>query len=307
MSKIEWTGKTWNPVVGCSLVSPGCTNCYAMKQAARCAAMGLAKYDGLTKDSKAGPVWTGVVRLDESSLDWPLRRRKPLRIFVNSMSDLFHENLPDEAIDKVFAVMALCPQHTFQVLTKRAERMRDYMTRWKATERLTFLARAHEPGTMPMTQHEIEARLLPSALVEHRRLYRVSECVDWPLRNVWLGVSVEDQARADERIPLLLDTPAAVRFLSCEPLLGPVDLTPWLHRDATPPLSAPHSFRPIPPLDWVIVGGESGPGARPMDPNWARSIRDQCAAAGVSFFMKQMTKKGPIPDDLFIREFPDAA
>jgi protein gp37 len=170
---IQWTEATWNPLAGCSVVSPGCTNCYAMREAGG-RLKSSAKFAGLTEPSKAGPVWTGEVRLWERVLDQPVRWTKPRRIFVNSMSDLFHESVPDEWIDRVFAVMALCPQHTFQVLTKRADRMRDYCSSPYNGVALSF---------------------------------------KWPLPNVWLGVSVEDQARADGRIPRLLDTPAAVRCL----------------------------------------------------------------------------------------------
>lgn len=244
-SGIEWTDATWNPVAGCSLVSPGCTNCYAMKQAQRCASMGLAKYAGLTQVVKGKAVWTGAVRLDEASLEQPLRWRRTRRIFVNSMSDLFHEALPDEAIDQVFAVMQGAPQHQFQILTKRPKRMRDYVL-GGAPQRISKL----EPGTL----------------------------VQWPLPQVWLGVSVEDQARADQRIPLLLQTPAAIRFISAEPLLGPLDL--WLYLDPM------RQFRRR--LDLVICGGESGPGARAFDIQWARDLIEQCQAATVAVFMKQL-------------------
>ena len=235
-TKIEWTEATWNPTVGCSVVSPGCTNCYAMRLAGDRLAH-LPIYKGLTEPSKAGPVWTGEVRINEKALDLPLRWRRPRMVFVNSMSDLFHEGLADAAIDRVFAIMAEASRHTFQVLTKRPERMREHARR--------------------------RAR---------------------PLPNVWLGVSVEDQARAEERIPILCETPTAIRFLSCEPLLAPLDLD-------------------LDDIDWVIVGGESGPGARPMHLDWARAIRDQCRAAGVAFFLKQMARRAPIPPDLAVREF----
>lgn len=288
-TKIEWTDATWSPTVGCSVVSPGCTNCYAMKLAARLGRMGVAKYAGLTEPSKAGPVWNGVVRLDDKALSLPLRWRKPRRIFVNSMSDLFHEALPDEVIDKVFAVMALAPQHTFQVLTKRAQRMRDYMLNASRELRVLLAAKLD-----PATHDDI-----------------------WPLPNLWLGVSVERQQEADERIPALLDTPAAVRFLSCEPLLGPIDLTS---------ISYGGNMRDTSDcLDWVIVGGESGPNARPFDLAWARSIVAQCRNAGTACFVKQLgsnptlhgyresvmplndRKGGDIsefPEDLRVREFP---
>jgi protein gp37 len=291
MTSIEWTEATWNPIAGCSVLSPGCTNCYAMRTAARLARIEATApiYAGLTQPSKAGPVWTGKIAVNEKAMLEPLRRRKPTMYFVNSMSDLFHESVPDEVIDRVFAVMALCgPRrlpsgkpwkgHTFQLLTKRSARMRTYLSRhrwhlWAA------IGRAMDPDRW--------ASLKP---------VMGGDCT--PMPNVWLGVSVEDQKRADERIPDLLATPAAVRFLSCEPLLGLVDLTRIStmfvpHAEYVAPLEG-RSFGmfgangpAVPSIDWVIVGGESGPGARPMHPDWARSLRDQCAAAGVPFFFKQ--------------------
>ena len=318
-SKIEWTDATWNPITGCTLVSEGCRHCYA----ARLAATRL-KHEpsraGLARLNAAGEAkFTGEVRLNEKWLDQPLRWRAPKRIFVCAHGDLFHEGVPDEWIDRVFAVMALCPQHTFQVLTKRPERMRKYLTDPASAGRTldvaSVLLRRHFdiPDNVPA---EMLAALDP---------------FPWPLPHIWLGVSVEDQAAADARIPHLLAVPAKVRFLSCEPLLGPVDLR-RVEASATGNLiegtfaypkridaltgKAGHypgksTFHPdshtIAAIDWVICGGESGPGARPMHPAWARALRDQCAAAaGVAFFMKQMTKKAPIPADLMVREFPDA-
>lgn len=299
-TKIEWTGATWNPITGCSVVSPGCTNCYAM----RLAGTRLRHHPsrrGLTKDTKAGPVWTGEVRLNEDWLDQPLRWKKSRMIFVCAHGDLFHEDVPDEWIDRVFAVMALAPQHTFQVLTKRADRMRAYLTDPRADRRihelvcdLTTLGLANVVLIAP----GIDECAAPAG----RRVY----LGEWPLSNAWLGVSAEDQARADQRIPLLLDTPAAVRWVSLEPLLGPVDLT-WVQpgRAAGGEIaldvlqryvaravtgSAGHwDQRPseLPNLDWVVLGGESGRGARPMHPDWARAVRNQCDAAGVAFFFKQ--------------------
>lgn len=244
---IEWTDATWNPVRGCSLVSPGCTNCYAMKQARRMSGAGDS-YEGLTKMTSHGPVWTGEVRTVLSMLDQPLRWKRPRRIFVNSMSDLFHDDVPDAFIAKVFEVMANAPQHTYQILTKRAKRMRDWCS-------------SIDAGNWPMW-------LFP-----------------WPLPHVWLGVSVEDQQRADERIPLLLETQATVRWISAEPLLGHVSLVvPFAGKH----VDASRGAKPgIPRLDWVVVGGESGPRARPMHPEWARSLRDQCIGAGVPFLFKQ--------------------
>jgi protein gp37 len=265
-SAIEWTEATWNPIVGCSVTSPGCANCYAMPMAARLEAMGLAHYKGTTKPSKAGPVWTGKVAMaPETTLLAPLRRKKPTTYFVNSMSDLFHEAVPDEWIDKVFAVMALCPQHTFQVLTKRSKRMREYLTGENPLVRLHHTAAGDISG-------DTARQFMP-----YGNIYSLYLDAPWPLPNCWLGVSAEDQRRFDERWADLRETPAAVTFISMEPLLGPI------------------FFRPAKP-NWVIVGGESGPDARPMHPDWARSIRDQCAAAGVAFFFKQWGEWNPFAD-----------
>lgn len=260
-SSIEWTDATWNPITGCSIVSPGCTNCYAMKLAGTRLKHSPSR-QGLTKDTKAGPVWTGEVRLNEQWLDQPLRWKRPRKIFVCAHGDLFAENVPDEWIDRVFAVMALAPHHTFQVLTKRAERMREYL----------------DPRGEPATKRI--SRLAPNTLLK------------LPLPNVWLGVSAERQQEADERIPHLLATPAAIRFVSAEPMLGPID---FYETSAAMPIDR-HPWKDGPILqgiDWIIVGGESGQGARPMHPDWARSIRDQCAAAGVAFHFKQWGRWSP--------------
>ena len=261
MSKIEWTEATWNPIAGCSVVSPGCTNCYAMRQAHRLASNpATPHYAGTTQMSRGGPVWTGKIGVaPDKVLTAPLRRRKPTTYFVNSMSDLFHEAVLDEVIDRVFAVMALRPQHRFQILTKRPDRMRGYVSSLHAMV-------VTEGRVETAAEDMIEAMGYDGGGASSR----VFEAVHDGLTNVWLGVSVEDQRRADERIPHLQAMPAAVRFLSCEPLVGPVNLEHFLSG-----------------IDWVIVGGESGPGARPMHPDWARTIRDQCKAAGVPFFFKQ--------------------
>jgi protein gp37 len=259
---IEWCDATWNPVVGCSVISPGCTHCYAMKMASRLEKMGSPIYRGMTKDSKAGAVWTGeVAESNWGQMIRPLSWKKPRRIFANSMSDLFHKDMPAETIERVFTVMALTQRHTYQALTKRADRMLAEVTR--IGKSIDILERhARDMGyTLKFEGHGL---------------------VKWPLPNVWLGVSVEDQARADERIPLLLETPAAKRFLSCEPLLGPVDL-----HDVIPDPLAWNFAHGFDGIDWVIVGGESGPNARPMHPEWAMSLRDQCTLAGTAFFFKQ--------------------
>lgn len=285
MTNIEWTNETWNPLVGCSLQSPGCTNCYAMNMAYRQHAMGTPQYVGTARKTKSGAAWTGKVNFVESALLKPLSWKKPRQIFVNSMSDMFHPDVPFEWIDRIFAVMALSPQHTFQVLTKRSDRMRKYLKLRNIN--------GHHPAM------DTAALMASTGSWDTPALHLIN---DWPLPNVWLGVSVEDQKRADERIPDLLETPAAKRFLSCEPLLGPVDLTDVRYDGITSidALRGKHGVTgkdgDCAAIDWVIVGGESGKGARPMHPDWARTIRDQCAAANVPFFFKQWGSWWPYID-----------
>ena len=292
-TKIEWTEATWNPITGCSLASPGCTNCYAMDLAGTRLADHPSRA-GLTKPSKAGPVWTGEVRFNEQWLDQPLRWRKPRMIFVCAHGDLFHEKVPDEWIDRVFAVMALCPQHTFQVLTKRADRMRNYFAGDQLDERLDCeMDQMIRERVDPLERRSDDLRA---------RAQLVQYYDGQPLPNVWLGVSVEDQQRADERIPDLLATPAAIRWISAEPLLGPVDFR-CIPLSSDPLVDPLHGYsvrwsdgrREWRQIDWVVVGGESGSKARPMHPDWARSLRDQCAAAGVPFFFKQWGEFAPQP------------
>jgi protein gp37 len=248
-SEIEWTDATWNPIRGCSVVSEGCRNCYAMSVAARFSGEGYP-YEGLAYRNESGAHWTGKVKLIDEHLEDPLRWKRPRRIFVNSMSDLFHESIPTEWILRIFEVMAYAKQHVFQVLTKRPERMK-------------YLLHYPDDGKF----HGDSA--------EHHRLLMTQ-----PLSNVWLGVSCEDQKTADGRIPLLLQTPATIKWVSAEPLLGPIDLSIYMASGFdTPPQNDI--------LNWVVVGGESGPSARPMHPDWARSLRDQCVAAGAPFFFKQ--------------------
>jgi protein gp37 len=307
-SKIEWTDATWNPITGCSVVSPGCTNCYAM----RLAGTRLAHHPsraGLTQDTKAGPVWTGEVRFNEQWLDQPLRWSRPRMIFVCAHGDLFHESVPDEWIDRVFAVMALAPHHTFQVLTKRAERMRAYLSGLGRARKIYSdvcdKAVAERVDVVLIASPEHVADAPPG-----RQLVLGT----WPLPNVWLGVSAEDQKRADERIPHLLATPAAVRWVSAEPLIGPVAFDDWWLRAPAecegcdgdgrggrsllhcPPGACPDD-EGIGRLDWIVAGGESGPGARPSHPEWFRSLRDQCAGAGVPFFFKQHGDWLPFDND----------
>lgn len=225
---IEWTDATWNPITGCTKVSPGCDHCYAETLAER------------FRGTPGHYFERGFdVQLRPDKLDLPLRWTKPRRVFVNSMSDLFHESVPDADIAEVFSVMARAPQHTFQVLTKRHGRMRSMLSRTSFRDNLAHWGQL------------------------------------WPLPNVWLGVSVEDQKWANIRIPALLETPAAVRFLSCEPLLGAVSLFDNTEIDNGTL------------VDWVIVGGESGRKARPMHPTWARHLRDECVEYGIPFHFKQ--------------------
>jgi protein gp37 len=325
---ISWTDATWNPVRGCSRVSEGCRNCYAERVAARFSGPGQP-YDGLVSIRAARPLlgddsrhlssmarakWNGNVRFIPEHLADPLRWRRPRRIFVNSMSDLFHENLDDDVIDRVFAVMLLAPHHTFQILTKRAARLRSYFDDSELYERV--VAAADELRRQWPRLNQIG----------------ISNPATNPASWIWIGVSVENQAAADERIPDLLRTPAAVRFLSCEPLLGAIDLDPRIGRidhcgscgaenhpqkpDRCPVCAhencltstwgdeqhqllrdgerysddsddSDEPFRNGPELHWVIAGCESGPGARHCDVAWLRSLRDQCASAGVPYFLKQ--------------------
>jgi protein gp37 len=310
-STIEWTDATWNPITGCSVVSPGCTNCYAMGLAGTRLKHHPSRA-GLTVDSKAGPVWNGQVRLNEAWLTQPMLWSRPRKIFVCAHGDLFAEGVPDAWIDRVFAAMAASPQHTFQVLTKRVARMRAYLTATDVVERIiaALLVFNDEIGTGKTSRDPKNgAGWNAWAASENLKLgNEKSSWPLWPLKHVWLGVSAEDQRRADERVPDLLATPAAVRFVSAEPLLGFIDFESAWHGESAldsecwgqcgwcekgyPALHNCQQGRGDwekgrSGLDWIIVGGESGPGARPMHPDWARLIRDQCASAGVPFFHKQ--------------------
>lgn len=269
---ISWTNATWNPITGCTVLSPGCSNCYSM----RLAGTRLKHHPsraGLTTMTKAGPVWNGKMRFNEDWLDQPLRWRKPRMIFVCAHSDLFHENVPDEWIDKVVAVMLLAPQHTYQVLTKRPARMRDVMERMRRALRLTqaILAEGHErwawdgPSLIEEWPHLAGAVAHPSFDIQ------ALDC--WPLKNVWLGVSVEDQTHAEERRDALSDLAEQgwLTWVSYEPALGPVDWFGW-------------EF-----IRWLVSGGESAqnkPG-RPTHPDWHRYARDWCLTNGIAYHFKQ--------------------
>lgn len=282
-TKIEWTQETWNPVVGCSKVSEGCRNCYAETMARRLKGMGLPQYQDVVDERG----WTGKIATVPDALEKPLRWRKPRRVFVGSMTDLFHEKVPTNYIGAVLGKMAECPQHTFQILTKRPRRMEELLGFWWGPE-------------------------VSRGLLNH----------------VWLGVTVENQKAAGERIPYLLQTPAAMRFVSVEPMLGSVDLE--LHLGDCADCGNFGSFemgfnRPGtgtdlclacgkdygPGLDWVIIGCESGPKRRPCRLEWVRDLVRQCKAAGIAVFVKQLDIDGRVskdpaewPEDLRVREYP---
>ena len=239
-TKIEWTDATWNPVAGCSIISAGCQNCYAMQMARRLEAMGTEKYTGLTRKSGLRAVWNGKVREDWAALKAPYSWQKPKKVFVNSMSDLFHEQVSDKFILAVWQVMHDTPRHTYQILTKRPERMAGFLIRYVQPPVWRVVGRSE-------SEHYTALDVLP---------------------NVWLGASVENAATVT-RLGALRDTPAAVRFVSFEPLIG---------RIGTPNLTG---------IDWAIVGGESGPYARPMQPEWVDEIQGQCRLAKTAFFFKQ--------------------
>lgn len=286
---ISWAGGTWNVLTGCSVCSPGCANCYAMKLAGT-RLQNHPSRKGLTVPSKSGPVWTGEVRFNRQWLDQPLRRRTPTVIFVCAHSDLFHPAVPDEIIDQIFEVMARCPHHLFMVLTKRAARARSYIG--EAVQR-------HSPAATGSTPARIwerigQAAALLQALAGQGAVWGGAH--PWPLRNVWLGTSVEDQTRADERLPELVATPAALRFVSAEPLLERVDLSRWLFDpvrvEDMPGYAlndAPGAayVKPSGKIGLVIAGGESQRGARWLPAETVRGLHEQCEAASTVFHFKQ--------------------
>jgi protein gp37 len=257
-TKIDWADVVWNPMVGCTKVSAGCTNCYAERMAARLKAMGRPEYQDVV-DEKGH--WTGKITLLPERLNQPLHWLKPKRIFVDSMSDLFHTCVPFAYIEQIWKVMVLANQHTFIILTKRADLMLEF-TKWMAGMDDISIA-------------------------------------EWP-RNVWLGVSVENQDTADERILLLLKTPAAMRFVSVEPMLEEIRIFGYLT------IIPEYRSCETASLNWVICGGESGSNARPMDPFWLEYLHDQCLVAGIPFYFKQWGEKkaGHLIDGQEYHEFP---
>jgi protein gp37 len=296
---IEWArhpvtgiGATWNIVTGCDIVSPGCTNCYAMKLAGTRLRHHPSR-QGLTVQTKVGPVWNGEVRFNEQWLTQPLTWKKPHGIFVAAHGDLFADGVTDDHLDRIFAVMALCPQHIFYVLTKRPERMREYLTNGSheiIAQQIEEMGREAEARLMGKRSMRATADVRLSTDAFATSFNIMHGYAQWPLPNVWLGVSVEDQKRADERIPVLLDTPAAIRFISAEPLIGPINIVDAMWAGDSRPTDNLFAS-----LDWVIAGGESGP--RAMHPDWAISLRDQCADANVAFFFKQWGSWLPVTHD----------
>ncbi len=332
---IEWTGRTWNPTRGCSRVSPGCEHCYAETTAHRFSRPGMA-YHGLVKLTKKGPRWNGRMRLEATKIGDPLRWRKPGLVFVNSMSDLFHPNLLNEQIAAVFGVMAGCPRQTFQVLTKHPERA----FAWFQWAEKAAKGRFWGP-TMAQMGADMYHRAGDEAATDTLwKAWSRSAGVRLPLPNVWIGTSAENQAYADERIPWLQRIPAAVRFVSLEPLLGPIELrgsgvpkpgNVWQECDCEqidnrdvpcPVCEARGPLTGERGLQWVIVGGESGQGARPCALPWVDSIVRACRDAKVPCFVKQLgarpweetgrvvlthRKGGKVeewPENLRVREFP---
>lgn len=301
-TSISWTDKTWPVSRGCLRVSEGCRNCYAQRQANRFSAPGKPFHGYVTSklkvidddDQFVDINWTGKVSFLPDMLREPMRWKKPCRVFVNSMSDLFHDDLTNEQIAAVFGVMAACPQHQFQVLTKRSKRMREWFA-WAEREGAHEHVRVflHIHATQVIARH-YRCPFIDAMPQFDGRLHAV-----WPIPNVWIGVSVEDQDAADERIPDLLSAPAAIRFLSCEPLLGPVDLFHIHHGnkfynvlDGSAHTDDGSRFKATwrdltRRIDWVIVGCESGPRARACDYRWIRRIRDQVVGAGRPLFLKQ--------------------
>ncbi|MFJ8006149.1 DUF5131 family protein [Streptomyces fagopyri] len=282
-TRIEWADETWSPVIGCDRVSPGCTNCYAIGQAHMRAANPhpavAAAFAGTTHKPGTGLDWTGSVNLIEERLTQPLRWKKPRRVFVNSLSDLFHDQVPDEFIAKVFAIMSLTPQHTYIILTKRHARMRSLLTG------LCTCGAGHPPAVdfrseMAWRVSKANADRIPG--LPDNAEHVVYHETPWPLPNVWVGVSVEDQKRAELRIPELIKTPAAVRFVSCEPLLGPVDLTPWMPPIAPMPVEqAPATWAEWTWPDWVPARVREeiesfwGDGQGRSPRHWIRAIHEQ--------------------------------
>lgn len=265
---IRWTQERWDPLAGCTRKSAACRHCYAEEWTAQNSQPGNWGH-GFAENSADGPVWTQKVGLIEERLSIPFQWETPRIIFVNSLSDVFHESVDYATIDRIFAVMAMASQHIFQILTKRPKIMQNYMSDAAAKMRIE--------NAMKQLALDSSGRLTPI------------EISAWPLPNVWLGVTAENQKEADRRVPLLLETPSAIRFIAAEPLLEQIDLKPgiWLKLDAA------EEGGVAPKIDWIIAGGEVGTAAKRCDPSWARSMRDQCAKTGTAFFWSQWGAHAP--------------
>lgn len=306
-TKIEWCEETCNPFAGCTKISPGCDHCYAERMANRLASIAIKndnseffKVDGMGKYAlviRPEGKWNGKTVFDKSALDNIFHWKKPRMIFMVSMSDLFHENNALNDIAMVFAAMYLNQRHTFQILTKRPERA-EYVLRndefWFSYHK--YCNQLHDEYINPLEQE----------------LYFYDEVKqEWPLRNVWFGVTAENQMRANERIPLLLQIPAAKRFISVEPMLTAINLDGYLPDPEWRYLCSEVNVKTHPMIEWVICGGESGPGSRPLHPDWVRSLRDQCQTAGTPFFFKQwggVNKKlhGSLLDGKEYKKYPES-
>ena len=312
-TSIEWTDASWSPIVGCTRKSEGCRNCWSERFLARFGGIAGHKFEGLSRFTSNGPRWSGEVRFAEAALEDPIRWRAPRKIFVCSTSDLFHEKVPDEWIDRIFAVMALCPQHEFQCLTKRPKRMRAYLSNPDTPGRVAKAA-----DRLSVAKEIAIGRDFSVSGTQVRNIARGDQWASpgempWPLPQIWVGVSIENQETADERIPLLLQTPAAVRWISYEPALGEINIRSWLH-----PASDTN-------ISWLVCGGESGPGARPCDRRWIYNVMDQCKTVSIPIFIKQLGAKSHIdgtgnflkikdpkggnmrewPADLRVRQWPE--
>jgi protein gp37 len=284
-SNISWTDKGWSPIVGCSRVSAGCMNCYAEtlvghRLSTNPVFAGSGMYQGLTRPTNDGPRWTGEIEFFPERLYAPFVWREPQRVFVNPQSDLFHDNVPLELMQVIFGVMAITPRHTYQVLTKRPKRMQQVLS-----------DPSFQAGMVSAMQAlAFEQKYETMFWLMAERLSQMQAKLSWPLPNVWLGVSVEDQGTASERIPLLQATPAAKRFISAEPLIGEINI-----------LQATDTWKG---LSWIIVGGEAAPAnkRRPMEQSWALDLYRQSKSAGVPFFYKQDAAPRPGTRPYFVND-----
>jgi len=328
MSKIEWTQRCLDVSGGCCKCAGGCKHCWATREVWRLAHNPLCgdKWKGLVEKTSAGLRWTGKIKLFPEMLDVPLRRKKPTTYFVNSKSDLFHKDVPFEFILKIFGLSMCTPWHTYQILTKRIDRVVEFFQwwrdRWAESRILWGLQALAIRSVWSITDEKLRDRATKFWEENYDQSGRgkIDYPVPWPHPNVHIGVSCSTQADADKNIPILLDIPAAVRFVSFEPLLEAIDADLYLSPVGAETCHYGDSHREKKcdciheSLDWVVVGGESGPGARPIHPQWVRDLRDQCVEVGVAFFMKQMgghpNKRAnlkDIPEDLRLREYPDVA